>query len=146
MEISLYQTAEGNLVAAIIRLLEKIYASKKKCIFYSPIDERVKIVDKTLWTFSTNAFIPHGDRSLGFQKLQPIYLTENIENPNNASTLVLVDTLDYTAWGEDFEKIIFIFEDQVQTKAAEILYEDLKKRQKNVNYWCQTPAGWQKTA
>jgi DNA polymerase-3 subunit chi len=145
MEINFYHVAEGNLVPSVVKLLEKVYASDQRCVFFSPLEERVKVVDKTLWTFSTDAFIPHGDRSLGFCEKQPIYLASQFENPNDAKVLALVDTLDYKSFG-DFEKIIIIFEEKTQAEDANALYDDLKKNNENVRYWKQSPKGWEKLA
>jgi DNA polymerase-3 subunit chi len=143
METNFYHVAEGNLISSIVRLLEKIYASGQRCVFFSPLEERLKIVDKTLWTFSTNAFIPHGDRSLGFCEKQPIYFTNQFENPNGAKTLLLVDTLDYQNYA-GFEKVFFVFESKREAEDAELLFNDLKKEKENVNYWKQSSKGWEK--
>jgi DNA polymerase-3 subunit chi len=143
MEISFYQTLEGTLIHTTVRLLEKIHASGQRCIFFSPMEERIKIVDKTLWTFSTDSFVPHGDKSLGFSEQQPIYFTSQFENPNDAKILMLVDTFEYADHG-NFEKIILIFEDKQQEENALALYNDLKKNEENVNYWKQSPRGWEK--
>lgn len=144
MELSFYHVIEGNLVPSAVRLLEKIYNSGKRCIFYSPIDERVQVVDKMLWTFSTNAFIPHGDKSLGFSNQQPIYFTSELENPNQAKILVIVDDFDYLKWSQDFERVIFIFEEKSQAAVADNMFENLKNKKENVNYWKQSRAGWKK--
>ncbi len=144
MELNFYHVTEGNLVPAVIRLLEKIYISGKHCIFYSPLEERVKLIDKTLWTFSTNAFIPHGDKTLGFAESQPIYFTSEIKNPNSASTVVFVDTFDYLSWSHDFEKILFVFEEKTQAEIAFKIYMDLKNKKENVNYWQQSQKGWER--
>jgi DNA polymerase-3 subunit chi len=144
MEISIYHILAGNLISSVVKLLEKVYLSGKRCIFFSPIGERVSAVDKALWTFSTNVFIPHGDRNLGFCDQQPIYFTDRYENPNNASALVLADTFDYAEFGEDFEKIMLAFDDVSQLAAANKIYHDLKENKKDVNYWKQSPGGWEK--
>lgn len=144
MELNFYHVAERGLVPSVIKLLEKIYLSKKNCVFFSPIKDRVAVIDKTLWTFSTNAFIPHGDKSLGFSDKQPIYFTSELENPNRAKILFLVDSFDFQIWNNDFERIIFVFEDDSQAKTAMNLFEDLKKKKENVNYWKQSQTGWEK--
>ena len=82
MEFSIYQAVSGNLTSVVVRLLEKTYLSGKKGVFFSPITERVELINKTLWTFSTNAFIPHGDKKMGFEDQQPIYFTDTFKNPN----------------------------------------------------------------
>jgi DNA polymerase-3 subunit chi len=145
MEINFYHVLAGNLVPSVVRLLEKVYVSQQRCIFFSPLEERLKIVDKTLWTFSTHSFIPHGDMRFGFGDRQPIYFTNRIENPNNANVLIMVDTFDYKKH-ENFERILIVFEEKQQAENAKSLHNDLKKNNLNVNYRVQTPNGWEKLA
>lgn len=142
MEINFYQTIDGNLVQSAIKLIEKIYKSAQRCVFFSPLEERVTAIDKSLWTFSTNSFIPHGDKNLGFKEQQPIYFTNECENPNNAIILIIMDSLDYKKYAAQFEKIILIFENKETSESAQKLFWDLKKNQENVNYWQQSSEGW----
>jgi DNA polymerase-3 subunit chi len=145
MEVNFYQAAEGNLIPLIIRLLEKVFASGMRCIFHSPLEERIRVIDKTLWTFSTNSFIPHGDGSLGFCDRQPMYLTSGIENPNGASILMLVDTFEHKKLN-NFKKALLIFEEEERVTEAKRLCEALKNNGENVNYWEQIQKGWKKQA
>ena len=145
MEFAIYQSISGNLAGAAVKLLEKIFLSGSRAVFFSPITERVDIINKTLWTYSTNAFIPHGDKRMGFEDQQPIYFTDVFKNPNNASILVLVDTFDLTNKEyKNFEKIMLIFEDISKVDEIEKIYSSLKDNGKNVNYWKQSPKGWEK--
>jgi DNA polymerase-3 subunit chi len=143
MEVNFYHVLAGNLVPSAVRLLEKVYASGQRCVFFSPLEDRVKIVDKALWTFSTNSFVPHGDRQFGFSDRQPIYLTNHIENPNSATISMLMDTLDYREHA-NFKRLLIIFEENQQAEDANKIYHDLKKNNENVNYWKQNPKGWEK--
>ncbi|MDR0555955.1 MAG: DNA polymerase III subunit chi [Holosporaceae bacterium] len=142
MTVNFYHVAEGNLVSAIIRLLEKVYFSGQRCIFFSPLDDRVKTVDKTLWTYSTNAFVPHGDKNLGFSSKQPIYFTSGMENPNGATTLMLVDAFEHENFCL-FDKVISVFEEQQQAEQALLIWKDFEKKGANANYWLQTSKGWE---
>lgn len=149
MVFSIYQVVSPKgssfLVPATIRLLEKVYLSGSRAVFFSPILERVELIDKSLWTYSTSAFIPHGNKRLGFSESQPIYFTDTFENPNSATTLVLMDTFDFTnPLYANFEKVIVIFEDTTMVSEIEKMYRDLKDSGKNVNYWRQSPKGWEK--
>lgn len=144
MELNFYHVATGNLVPSVVKLLAKVYDTGKKSIFFSPIEDRVKYVDKTLWTFSTNAFIPHGDKTFGFAEQQSVYMTSEIENPNQATVLVMTDSFDYESWNQNFEKVIFVFEDDSSAKTAQEMLADLKNRNENVNYWKQSQKGWEK--
>ena len=144
MELNFYHVMSGNLVPSVAKLLEKVYDSEKKSVFFSPLEDRVKIVDKTLWTFSKNAFIPHGDKSLGFSELQSVYLTSEIENPNKATVLVMTDDFDYKSWNQNFERVICIFEDDNSAEIALSMFSDLKNQGENVKYWKQSQKGWEK--
>lgn len=144
MELNFYHVMNGNLVPSVVKLLEKVYDSGNRCVFFSHLEERVKIVDKTLWTFSKNAFIPHGDKSLGFPELQSVYLTSEIENPNQSTVLMVTDGFDYKSWSENFERVIFVFEDDSSAETARSMFEDLKNQRENVKYWRQSRSGWEK--
>ena len=144
MELNFYHVMSGNLVPSVVRLLEKVYNTGKRSIFFSPLEDRVKIIDKTLWTFSKNAFVPHGDKEFGFADQQAIYMASEVENPNHATVLVITDSFDYKSWKQDFEKVIFVFEDDAYAKTAQKILMDLKNQQKNVNYWRQSQKGWEK--
>lgn len=145
MEFAIYQSISGNLKGATVKLLEKIFLSGKRAVFFSPITERVDVMNKALWTYSTNAFIPHGDKRMGFEDQQPVYFTDEFKNPNNASVLILVDSFDLANKEyENFEKIILIFEDVSKIEEAHTIYQRLKDNGKNVNYWKQSPKGWEK--
>lgn len=144
MELSFYQTFDGNLVSSAVRLLEKIYMSEKRCVVHSPIDDRLSVVDKALWTFSTNAFIPHGGKETGMSDVQPIFFSKSVANPNAAVILMLIDSFDYQQWSEKFafERVLFIFEDALSIKNANDIYDGLQKKQEHVNYWQQSKSGW----
>jgi DNA polymerase-3 subunit chi len=144
MEFNIYHVFEGNLVTSTVKLLEKIYLSGKNCIFFSPITERVNLMDKALWAFSTNAFIPHGDKNLGFQDQQSIYFTDTYDNPNNATVLVMMDTVEYSNFNGEFEKIMIVFEDTSLIEDINNFYGNLKKNLKNVNYWKQSAKSWER--
>lgn len=144
MEVSFYHIINpSNVVSSAVRLLEKVYATNERCIFYSPIEERVKLVDKTLWTFSTNAFIPHGDKTFGYAEQQPIYFTSERENPNNATVLLAMDVTNFDDWFSSFKKALFVFDDSISDVVTS-MYENLQKKQDNVNYWKQSEQGWVK--
>ncbi|MDR1361711.1 MAG: DNA polymerase III subunit chi [Holosporaceae bacterium] len=146
-EVIFYDIERGELNSVAVGLLEKAYASGKRCLFFSSSAERLKVVDKTLWTFSTNAFVPHGDRSVGFCEQQPIYLTDLVENPNKAEILILLDSFDCQAWSDhSFERIMLLQEQGNDPNSTNDLILDLQKKFKNVVYWKQVQKKWTKIA
>lgn len=147
MEFNIYQAAEGKLVQVVVKLLEKAYNSGHRSVFFSPVPERIDVIDKTLWTFSTNTFIPHGSYKFGFPEMQAIYLTDKYENPNSADILAVTDSFEISdQFVGNFEKIMFICEEKTQIERARETYQLLKKDGKYVKYWKQSVNGWVKDA
>ena len=56
----------------------------------------------------------------------------------------MTDSFDYKSWNQEFEKVIFVFEDDDSAKTAEKMLADLKNRNENVNYWKQSQKGREK--
>ena len=145
MEVSFYQISNERFVQSLVRLLEKIFQTGARCLFYSPSEERIRVLDKTLWTFSTNAFIPHGDASLGFADQQSVYLTNKIENPNKSEILLLADSFEYEQFPFDFKRLVFAFADsEREIQQASALFNHLKNKYECVHYWRQSQKGWEK--
>lgn len=125
------------------RLIDKIYLSGKRAIVFCESKEQLDELDKVLWTFSTNSFIPHGQSDFGFEADQAVFLTNVTKKPNNSSVLILTNSFAYESWGNfNFEKIIFVFSEGLEKNANSCL-NDLQKKQQNVNYWQQTQKSWE---
>lgn len=90
-EIGFYHLTRSTLDEALPRLLEKAYAGGHRVVVRSADPERIELLNRILWTYGKDSFLPHGARSDGFAEDQPIYLTAQVENPNGATILVRVD-------------------------------------------------------
>ena len=53
--------------------------------------ERIEALNTLLWTYDPASFLAHGTSKDGRPEDQPIYLTTEDENPNEAEVLVLLD-------------------------------------------------------
>ncbi|MDR1031821.1 MAG: DNA polymerase III subunit chi [Holosporales bacterium] len=114
MEYVFYETFPGVAVDRICAaLLEKVFGTGARAVVFSPFIERVRALDSLLWTFRPGSFVPHGSSESASQPtVQPIWLTDRQENPNNAQILMLVDfcealgDADITMLG--FSKVIYI--------------------------------------
>ena len=90
-EIGFYHLTRSTLDEALPRLLEKAYAAGNRVLVRVGDPERLELLNRALWTYGKESFLPHGTRSDGFAEEQPIYLTTQVENPNGATVLVLVE-------------------------------------------------------
>ncbi len=143
MNIAFYQLLTTPLEKTLPKLLEKIYASNQKALVLAESQERLDQLDSVLWTYSTNAFLPHGTSKLPqeFHGRQPIWLTTSVsDNPNSASVLVVTSSEKIETF-QKFERILDLFDgnnptflEQAQKRMA--YYKGLGH---TVTLWKQTP-------
>ena len=81
-EVGFYHLTRSTLDEALPRLLEKAYAAGHRVLVRVGDPERLELLNRALWTYGKESFLPHGARSDGFAEDQPIYLTTQVENPN----------------------------------------------------------------
>jgi DNA polymerase-3 subunit chi len=91
MEIGFYHLTQSRLEEAMPPLLVKILAAGHRIVLRVPDAERLESLNRHLWTWSRDSFLPHGSRADGFPERQPVFLSTEIENPNGADVLVLTD-------------------------------------------------------
>ncbi len=108
-EIAFYHVTRGTLEQVLPRLLEKVLESGRRAVVRCPTAERVEALDRVLWTYAPDSFLPHGTAADGFLDRQPIVLTEGTERPNGAEVLVLVEDAP-EAGLEAFERVLVPFD------------------------------------
>ena len=89
-EVGFYHLTRSPLEDALPKLLEKAYAAGNRVLVRAGDAERLELLNRALWTYGKDSFLPHGTRADGFAEDQPIYLTSQVENPNRATILALV--------------------------------------------------------
>ena len=60
-------------------------------MIFASSEERVKEIDDLLWTYDPNSWLPHGTSKDGFSAEQPVWITCENDNANDASYLFLID-------------------------------------------------------
>lgn len=137
MQINFYQV-QIDFEKTLCRLLEKIYDSGNFALVLFDSEDEMNVIDKTLWTFASRSFVAHGRYNDIKPDLQPILLSTQHNNLNNAQTIVAVNIcdLDYAS----YEKVIFIFNNYEMDRSREFLdfYNSLKiNNAANLNYYVQ---------
>ena len=96
-----------------------------------------------LWTYESNAWLPHGTVKDGFQSDHPIWLTDSDENPINARMIVLTDGMVSEDIG-DYERCLDLFDGNSPdaTAAARARWVTAKDAGHELHYWQQTSSGW----
>ena len=141
-EISFYHFTCEPLEKALPRLMEKVYSSNKHAVIMAADTEQVEALNKSMWTYATMAFVPHGSQADGFADQQPIWLTTKEENPNNAEILVLTNG-QQTDFVEKFSRCLDVFDgnDRNAVQQASERVSTYKNKGYDVTYWLQGERG-----
>jgi len=145
--LDFYHLQSTDLDHTLPLLAEKAYKLNKNIIIKIGTAERVPYINTLLWTYRDDAFLPHGSSSDGNASLQPIWLTSQDDNPNNASLLFLVDGADYEVSKlAEFERVFYIFDgnDVQMVQQARDFWKSAKALEMDCFYWQQDTSGhWQ---
>ena len=148
--IDFYHLQKQSLDEVLPKLVEKAYSLNKKIKITIGNEERVEAVNSLLWTFNDEKFIPHGSKKDGFSEMQPIFISSENDNPNNAVLLFVIDDADIDIEKiSDFERIFYIFDgnSEFSLNKARILWKALKNCDNQINYWQQNSSGkWEQKA
>src|SRR5438445_6134856 len=93
-EVGFYHLLSMPLERALPRLLERARSQGHRIVIRAASSERVEYLNALLWTYDDTSFLPHGSARDGNPASQPIWLSDQAENPNDASMLILVDGVD----------------------------------------------------
>jgi DNA polymerase-3 subunit chi len=146
VEVGFYHLQRTPLEPALGRLLEKVLASGQRAVVRASSPDRVEALNRALWTFGRDSFLPHGSRDDGFAEDQPVFLTATADYPNAASVLVLVDGAEVEPPAQ-FSRCLYLFDGNDEQAVAEARerWRTWRARGARVTYWRQTErGGWQK--
>ncbi|MEK0082447.1 DNA polymerase III subunit chi [Benzoatithermus flavus] len=147
-EVGFYHLTRSTLEEALPRLLEKAYAAGLRAVVRVGDPERVELLNRALWTYAKESFLPHGTRADGWPERQPIYLSAEIDNPNGASLLVLVEDAPAPDLA-GFARCLLLFDgnDPAAVGRARTRWREALAQGHKCVYWQQTArGGWTKAA
>ncbi|WP_310619940.1 DNA polymerase III subunit chi [Flexibacterium corallicola] len=147
-EVLFYQLSKYPLEQALPVLLQKCLERDWAVVVEFGSKERRDALNAHLWSFSEEAFLPHGTKEDGFEEAQPIYLTCEGDSPNLPAVRFCVDRAPMRE-ATGYERIIYMFDgnDPEALSEARKCWLDAKKTPFALTYWAQTDAGgWEKKA
>lgn len=147
-EIRFYHLQQKPLEVALPEILGKALEREFKIIIKTSSKEEVEAIDKFIWTFKKESFIPHGYKKNGTESEQPIWITTGDENPNNANMLVLVNSTPSDEI-DNFELCCEIFNgnDNEIVEKSRARWKEYKDKEYQLSYFQQDGDGrWQKKA
>jgi DNA polymerase-3 subunit chi len=147
-EVYFYHLEQRTLEQVLPTLLERSLERGWRAAVQAASQERVEALNSLLWTYREDSFLPHGTASDGTSSLQPIFLTDGEDNPNEAAVRFLVDgaTLDDAS---PYTRVVHVFNghDENAVADARAAWQDAKTKGYAVSYWQQDADGrWQQKA
>ena len=147
MQVTFYELISTSLEKTLPRILEKVYDNGLKAVVRIENEEKLKIVDSTMWTYTTMGFLPHGTTAdpVEFISHQPIWLTTGNDNPI-AATVLVITTQEY-AKDVGYERFLDIYDgnDQKNIQNAMERMEKYRQNGDEVIWWKQNLKGaWEK--
>lgn len=140
--IAFYHLHRWPLERALPRLLEKTLEAGKRAVVMAGSEDRVEALNGLLWTYRGDSWLPHGSPRDGHPQEQPVWLTVEDENPNDAHFLFLTDGAA-SARISDYERCFELFDgnDPATVEAARRRWKAYLEEGHDLTYWQQTEAG-----
>lgn len=147
-EVLFYHLTERTLEQTLPGLLEKCAERDWRSVVQVGSDERLQVLDGHLWTWREDSFLAHSALRDGNEKYQPVFLTTETDNPNDAQIRFMVDGAEPPEL-DAYERGIYIFDghDEQAVNQARERWKTEKTAGHQVTYWQQNPnGGWEKKA
>ncbi|HXZ16880.1 MAG TPA: DNA polymerase III subunit chi, partial [Roseiarcus sp.] len=143
-----YHLTRRRLDRALPTLLEKSLSRGWRVVVQAESETRVKALDKALWEFDAEKFLPHGTKADYAPQSQPIYLTAEGDNPNGADVRFFLGGVtaapalkDPAAAPKTRAVLIFDGNDELQLSAARAQWKELREEGFELVYYQENEAG-----
>ncbi len=147
-EVLFYHLEQQPLERVLPALVERTLQRGWRAVIQAGSEERVDALDTLLWTYAEESFLPHGTRRDGNPVLQPVYLTADDINPNEATVRFLVDGAGIGDMA-GYERLVLLFDghDPAAVEQAREQWKTVKAAGCAATYWQQSAEGrWEKRA
>lgn len=146
-EVLFYHLQDMTLENVLPPLLEKSLERGWRVVVQAGSEERADALDSHLWTYREDSFLPHGTWREPDAADQPVVLTVNDSNPNNASIRFLIDGAQVPADCASYDRVILVFDgnDDDALRSARAAWTDCKSNGFELTYWQTDERGrWQR--
>ena len=146
MQVDFYHLTRQPLDRVLPQIAEKVLAAGNRLLIVVADDDERARLDRHLWTYSPDSFLPHAQLGTGDDRTQPILLAPDIDAANGAKNIALADGI-WRPDALDFTRAFHFF-DEARIADARAAWKLLKDREGvEPRYWKQNDAGrWEQAA
>ncbi|MFA5965557.1 MAG: DNA polymerase III subunit chi [Sphingomonas sp.] len=146
MQVDFYHLTATPLDRALPQIAEKVLSSGARLLLVAESEAQRAALDKLLWTYNAESFLPHGCAGGAGDADQPVLIAGEPVAANGARYIAFADGI----WRDaalDFERAFHFFDGERITDArvawkALASRDDIERR-----YWKQNDAGrWEQAA
>ena len=146
MKVDFYHLTRQPLDRVLPQIAEKVLATGDRLlVVVADAAERARL-DRHLWTYAADSFLPHAELGAGDDTVQPVLLASQVNAANRARNVALADG-EWRDDALDFDRAFFFF-DEDRFRPARAAWKALADRG-NVErrYWKQNEQGrWEQAA
>lgn len=150
-EVLFYHLERKSLEDVLPGLIERTLERKWKALIRCESADRAASIDNLLWTYDEQSFLPHAQLGDGDAMRQPVLITVEDANTNEANVLFLVGGASPPPWNgglaQSFSRIVVLLDgrDEEALAAARKGWKEARDAGHDVTYWKQSAAGkWEK--
>jgi DNA polymerase-3 subunit chi len=146
MQVDFYHLTRAPIDRVLPRIVERVLAGGERLLIVSQDEALADRIDKLLWTYSSDAFLPHARAGAETDADQPVLIAAEVIPANGARHIALVDG----QWRDEalgFERVFHFF-DEANIVAARAAWRGLSgKEDVEPRYWRQEDGGkWERVA
>ncbi len=145
-DVWFYHLEHTALEAALPGLLEKCVEKGWRVYVHGQDEDRLSALDRHLWEYRPESFLPHGREGAAHAERQPVLLGASGQMANSPQAYVSVAMADLPPL-DAIERSMIIFEghDQDHLSWARARWKELKTQGHSLSYWQQSEGGrWEK--
>ncbi len=145
MQVDFYHLTRSPLDRVLPRFAEGQVARGHRLLVVSEDAEQRRALDRAMWTFRPDSFLPHAELGVGDDALQAVLIADDVRPVDGVGYAVLVDG----RWRDaalTFERAFHFFADD-DIAAARGAWKALAGRDGvEPRYWRQGENGWEQAA
>ncbi len=150
-DIRFYHLQRQSLDEALPKLMVKVGEAGLHAIIKSEDKALIDKLDKALWEFDPESFLPHDKDGCDHPKQQTFFLTTVDENPNGSTVLVLIDAAKHVDF-DDYDRCLYMFDGRSEDVVAAArndwkAWKADEAANYSMSYWQQKEmGGWEQKA
>lgn len=146
MQVDFYHLTATPLDRALPQIAEKVLAGGGRLLLVTESEAQRAQLDKLLWTYKADSFLPHGCAGGAHDADQPVLLAEGPVAANGARNIALADGV----WRDaafDFDRAFHFFDGERIAEARQAWKALADRDGVERRYWKQNDAGrWEQAA